>query len=367
MSDEATNAVNSGKKKVSKKLIIIIASVAAALVAVAAVVFFVVLPMTKKADKADQFGWYHDYDTAKKVAVRQDKSILLFVSMAGEDEHSAELRDKVFNTKEFKTGVSKDFVPVNLDFSQESYKKTVAPEGATDKEQKAADTYAAKLKKDMSIASMYNVQMTPAVYVATKDGYFVSFIEYDASVDTPDAYVKMLAGKSADIKKVNDLAAAAKKGSGADRVKAIDALYEATENNYRQLLVETFRQVPELDKKNETGLVSKYVLATANADAMKLYGSGDYAGAAKTFADAGAGGKLANSDKQQAYYTAGYLLGSTGSTDYDTIIAYLQASYDADPQSEHAANIKQTLEYVKSMAPAAKAQAEKDKATEEKK
>jgi thioredoxin-related protein len=363
MSDEvskSTGTVVNSKKRTSKKVIIALSVTAAVLVAAVAVVFLVVKPFGGKRDKPDEFGWYHDYDEAKKVAVRRNMPILLFISMTGEDDDSAALKEKVFNTKEFKDSVAGDFVPVNLDFSQTSYKKTVASEGATDKEQKAADAHAAKLKKDMQVATMYNVQMTPAVYLATKDGYYVSFIAYDKTIDTPAAYTQMLEGRTADIKKISDMADAAKKGSGVEKVKAIDALYEATDNNYRPLLSDMYREVPELDKKNESGLVSKYVLATANSDAIRLYSDGDYAGAAKVFAAAGASGKLDKNDVQQAYYTAGYLLGSTGSQDYATITTYLQASYDAEPESEHAAAIKQTLDYVKSMASAADTGAKPD-------
>jgi thioredoxin-related protein len=369
MSDEvskSTETVANSKKRTSKKAVIALSVTAAVLVAAVAVVFLVVKPFGGKRAKPDEFGWYHDYDEAKRIAAKQNMPILLFVSMTGEDDDSATLKEKVFNTTEFKDAVADAFVPVNLDFTQAAYKKTVASEGATDKEQKAADAYAAKLKKDMQVATMFNVQMTPAVYLVTKDGYYVSFIAYDKTIDTPAAYTQMLEDRTADVKKVNDMADAVKNSSGVEKVKAIDALYEATDNKYRLFLEDMYRKVPELDKKNESGLVSKYVLATANSDAVRLFGEGDYAGAAKVFGDAGAGGRLDKNDVQQAYYTAGYLLGSTGSHDYAAITAYLQASYDADPESEHAGDIMRTLDNVKAMASAeaAAAQAQSDTAPE---
>lgn len=365
MSDETTQIPESTpenkkstKIKVSKKLIITIASIAAGIIAAAAVVVFVVLPLTKNSAKTDEFGWYHDYDAAKKLASKENKSVLLLVSETGEDEDSKTLKDSILNTKEFTAAAKKDFVLVNIDVTQAEYQKTVAPENATEKEQKTADANAAKFKRNMQILSQYRTQMTPVVYIATKDGYFVSYIVYDSSITTPDAYLKMLATKNEDIKKVNDLAAAAGKGSGIEKVKAIDTLYEATDENYRDFLVDVYREVPDLDKKNESGLVSKYVLATANSDAVRLYTEGDYPGAAKIFADAAAGGKLSKDDAQQSYYTAGYLLGSVGSQDYATIIEYLQKAYDANPESEHAAAIKQAIDYVKSTAPSSDAKTE---------
>ncbi|MFA6856504.1 MAG: thioredoxin family protein [Treponema sp.] len=360
MSDETTqmpentpeNKKNT-KNKVSKKIIIITASIGAAVIAVAAAVVFVVLPLTKNSVKADEFGWYHNYDAAKKLARQENKSILLLVSETGEDKDSRTLKDTILNTKEFTAAARKNFVLVNIDVTQAAYQKTVAAQNATEKEQKTADDNAAEFKRNMQILSLYRTQMTPAVYVSTKDGYFVSYIVYDASVATPAAYLKVLADKTEDIKKVNALAAATEKNSGIEKVKAIDALYEATDQNYRDFLVDIYREIPDLDKKNESGLVSKYVLATANSDAIELYSKGDYPGAAKIFADAATGGKLNKDDTQQSYYTAGYLLGSVGSQDYTTIIAYLQAAYDADPESEHASSIQQTIDYVKNMETAA--------------
>jgi len=362
MSDETTEttpeSVKTGKKKVSRRLIITIASIAAGVIAAVAAVIFIALPLAKNSVKTDEYGWYHDYDAAKKIASKKNKSILLLVSETGEDEYSKTLRDTILNTKEFTGAAKKDFILVNIDVTQSEYQKTVAHENATDKEQKAAEASAEKFKRNMQLLSQYRTQMTPSVYIATKDGYFVSYIVYDSSITTPSAYLKMLGEKAEGIKKINTLAAAAKKSSGISKVKAIDTLYEATDENYRDFLVDMYREIPDLDKKNETGLVSKYVLATANSDAIGLYSKGDYPGAAKIFADAAAGGKLNKNDTQQSYYTAGYLLGSTGSHDYPAMITYLQAAYDAAPESEHAASIQQAIDYVKSMASAADKKAE---------
>ena len=356
MSDETSQKekdTKSTKAKVSKKMIIIISAAAAAVVAVAAAVVFLVLPMIKNSVKADEFGWYHDYAAAVKIAEKSGKSVLLLASETGEDKDSKALKDTILNTKAFTSAAKKDFVLVNIDVTQAEYQKTVAAENATEKEQKAAEEKAGKFKENMDVLSRYRTQVTPSVYIATKDGYFVSYIVYDSSITTPDAYLKMLAGKTEDIKKVNDLSEKVRKSTGIDKVKAIDALYESTDQNYRDFLVGLYREIPELDKKNETGLVSKYVLATANSDAIALYSKGDYPGAAKVFADAAAGGKLDKADVQQSYYTAGYLLGSVGSQDYKSMLTYLQAAFDADPQSEHAPSIQKAIDYVKTMEAAA--------------
>jgi thioredoxin-related protein len=339
----------------------------ASAVAAALIALSMIFTACGKKATVDQYGWYHDFDDAKKVAKKQSKNILLLISMDGDDDGSKTLKKDIFDTNDFRKNVSKDFVLVNLDFSKEASEEAKAPANATDKEQKSAEKKAALLKKNMKVASMYNVQTTPAVFIVTKDGYYIAAIEYDSTVNTAAAYIKVLTGKAADIKTVTDLVKTVHKTSGIEEVKAIDKLFEATRPEYQLLLADLCRSVPELDKKNESGLVGKYVMAAAYADASGLFRDGNYVGASKIFSDAAVNKYLKAEDKMQAYYTAAYLLGSSGSTDYPKMLELLQKSYDAAPdkESDNAKQVKNTLEMVKKLAekavPSTEAPAEKGK------
>lgn len=300
-----------------------------------------------KAAKADEYGWYHDFDAAQNIAKRQNKNLFLLISRSGDDEDSADAKLKIFNTKEFIANVSKDFVPVNLSFTQADYQNTIAAEGATAKEQKAADKRAEQLKKDELIVNRYIIRVTPAIVLLTKEGYAICTIPYDRDITTPEAYAAVLAGKQENVKKFNDLAAAVKKGSSKEKVAAIDALYEATEEQFRLNLYDLYKQVPDLDKKNETGLLNKYIIQSAMGKSYYLIEDRDVINAAKVFADTGADERLTLEERQQMYYSAGYVLMQTSNSDYELIIGYLQSAYDVNPNGDLAPTIKQIIESVK--------------------
>ena len=82
--------------------------------ALAIAVFFIGCSASTKAGKN---GWYVDYDEAKKAAQKKNKNLLIFFSVVDNDEESRTLKEKVFDTKEFVSALSKRFILVNLDFS----------------------------------------------------------------------------------------------------------------------------------------------------------------------------------------------------------------------------------------------------------
>ena len=274
---------------------------------------------------------------------------MLFISADDGDTLSKKMKSDVFFTKEFKKSVAKDFILCNLDFSQSEYAKGQVDEKASDKEKQTAKKASDQFNRNVNIATTYNVQETPAVFILTKEGYVISLVKNDTAVTTPDDYRKLLDTEKDNILKTTTMVKATATGENLDKVKAIDTLYEATDNNYRYALSDLIRQIPALDANNESGLVGKYVLATANSDAMDAYMKKDTDGSINAFVKAAESGKVDKEQKQQAYYMAGYLLGSSGSQDYDKMISYFQASYDADPDSSYAPRISQMVMMVKSM------------------
>ena len=82
--------------------------------AAAIAVFFTGCSASAKAGKN---GWYIDYDEAKKAAQKKNKNLLIFFSVVDNDGESRALKEKVFDTKEFVSALSKRFILVNLDFS----------------------------------------------------------------------------------------------------------------------------------------------------------------------------------------------------------------------------------------------------------
>ena len=77
--------------------------------------------------------------------------------------------------------------------------------------------------------------------------------------------------------------------------------------------------------------------------------SGDLLGATKSYVDICSNPNLEADYKQQAYYMAAYIMSMSGSSDYATILDYLNLSIKANPESESVDSINQVIEYLKSM------------------
>jgi len=307
--------------------------------------------------KADEHGWYHDYDAAKAVANKQKKDIILFVSSFDSDEKSSKLNKDVFQTDEFKNSLAKQYVCINMDFSQSEYAKSQVGPEATEKEKKAAKSVEDKFNKDMKTVAGYSMETSPAVFLTTKEGYLISRLAIDDTVAKTADFAKLITDQKDQSKKINDLVAAVAAASNLEKAKAIDALYEASEPESRYLLAGLISEFITLDKENKTGLAGKYILADANVKAQNAFMDKKYDDVVKAFVDASNSPSLSADEKQQALYTAAYTMATTGSTDYDKIGEYFQQSFDANPQSQYAPQIAQMVEMVKSMKASAAAKA----------
>ena len=73
---------------------------------------------------------------------------------------------------------------------------------------------------------------------------------------------------TSELDRFNKLVAQTKKGSALEKVEAIDGIFMATDQTYRTFLLPLVQTAIKLDKTNETGLVGKFILAQAQAQAM---------------------------------------------------------------------------------------------------
>ena len=285
-------------------------------------------------------GWYIDYDEAKKAAQKKNKNLLILFSVDDNDEESRTLKEKVFDTKKFVSALSKRFILVNLDFSASL---SGDDEEQSEKQKKEAEERQRKIDYMGYVASLYNVDSIPSVFLATKEGYCAAKVETSDEDLTPEAYIKLIESKTADLDTINTLVDAVRAASGVEKARAIDALSEATDDTRRLLLADLFRTIPSLDPNDETGLVGKYLLLTAVFDASTFYMRRDFDSAIQALISAAEDKRLDGRDRQHAYYYAGELLTTTGSTDYKAVFDYFQKAYDADPESEYAPRIAEML------------------------
>lgn len=304
--------------------------------------------------------WKTDYEAAKETATKQKKNIFIFFSGDDWDEKSEAFKKNVTETKEFVNAMKKQYVLVNLDFSQKEYSATdIDQTTASEEDKKKADDIKAKYDTNSAIASKFNVNSYPAMYITSAQGYVIASIPFDEKITKPADYVAQIAKSKETIDKFNTLLSAVDAAKGIDRVKAIDNLYEASDENFRSPLEPLMREIPTLDTENTTGLVGKYEMQIAYADAVAKAREKDAAGAAQVFVDACTNGHLDPSQKQEAYYTAAYVLATSGGDEYDKMIDLLNKAYECDPTNEHASEITQTIQAVKQMKVSAASQATK--------
>lgn len=295
--------------------------------------------------KSNDYGLYQDINTAKEAAQKNKQDILVVITMEGDDEASTDFVATVLKTEDFKKNISSKYSVVHMDFSQASYEKTVVnPEDSKDA-QKASEDYATLMQNNAKYASLMNIQSTPAMMLLTKEVYVITDLEYSEDIKTAADVETLLSSKQSEIEDIHAKVEATKKGSNIEKVQAIDALYDATDPMYQPFLKDLVKDVVSMDKNNESGVLSKYLLAKADSDAADFYLTGDAANASKAYADVCENPHLTPAHKQQAYYLAAYLLSMTGSTDFDTILGYLQKSIEADPESEQVENIKNVIKY----------------------
>lgn len=307
--------------------------------------------LTSCGNKAlkDDCGCFVNYEDAVSFAKKKKLPLLVFFTSEGDDDSSIQLVSDILKDASFSEDVAKKYSVLHIDFSQNAYQKTIAPDNATSKDQELANAYTTIMQNNYQLAMLFNVDSTPAVFLCTKDGYVVTPVITDDYFVNVSEFNQALEECAPKLESFNNMVAQTKKGSALDKVEAIDALYMATDASYRTFLIELVSSVPKIDKKNETGLCSKYIVAAAEAEALSAYSQGDVETAVRKYLEAADNNFVKPEDKQECFYTAAYLVASSGSEDYKGILSYLQTAYDIAPESSKAKAINEAIEYFKTI------------------
>lgn len=293
----------------------------------------------------DDCGCFLNMDDATEYAQKNNQDILVLITSDGDDSISSLFIDDIVKSNEFQNEIAKKYSVFHFDFSQKSYEKTVVSETASSEEKKKAELYADLMQTGYQFACLLDCQYTPSIYLLTKECYVISEIEYEEEILEYDTLKELLASYDEKAEKLHKMIKATEKGSNQERVLAIDALYNSTEERHRPLLLELVKNIPNLDSKNETGLYSKYLVLAAESKAIELFTQGDVAGAVQTYISACDDKLIQPEQKQECYYMAAYLLSSNGCDDYALLTSYLELAYSACPDSVNAEGIKNALSY----------------------
>lgn len=293
----------------------------------------------------DNYDCFVNYDDALSYAKKKNLPLLVIFSSQGDDEESSQFVSGVLKDSAFKDTIAKKYAVFHADFSSDTYQKTVVSDNATEAEQELANTYTTVLQNDYQLAMLFAIEQMPSVFLCTKEGYVVTPVYMDYSIQNLSNFTSALEDCNAEFELFSDMVVQTKKGSAQDRVEAIDGLYLITSPSYKSFLLDLVKSVPELDKNNETGLCGKYIVAAAEAEALTAYSQGDVETAVKTYLQAADNEYVKGEDKQECFYTVAYLVAYSGSEDYEGILSYLQTAYDLAPASAKAPAIKEAINY----------------------
>lgn len=283
----------------------------------------------------NEFGWYQDFDAAQKVALKENKNIIVLYTSDDTDGVSPELKSSLFHTQEFKETFDEKFVFCDLDLSRELFRKAMPDKEKASKEDlKNAKHFRKILDARMKFRTDYSINNTPVVMFLTKQGYPIvkqtyvpvqSVQEFKTSVEEFDERTQL----------INDLVANVDSAKGVEKVKAIEDLCQIIKSDSQFLLTPLFKQVEKLDPKNETGLVGRYILKVATSESLDAAKERKLDKVAEPYLKAAKNKKLSPQEKQQAYYAAAYVLASNTPEPEITvkIISILKKAIEVDPES----------------------------------
>ncbi|MBP5329070.1 MAG: thioredoxin family protein [Spirochaetaceae bacterium] len=318
------NTVSAEKKAKGKKgILIAVISVLAAAVIGCGIWFLVTNATASKS-------WINDFEAAKTAAEKGKKSImLLFSGDEWDDNTSKNLKESVFYTDAFIKKAGKRFVLVNLDIPLDE-------DGVSEEE----------LEKLYVLAATYALERTPTLVLLDKDGASYGTITDTQVMATTDELFKAVDLIESNKKKIASLTKKIAVSKGIQKVKYIDEMFEATDVNGRESMIDYIREIPELDPSNKTGVLGKYMLFLAYFDVASHLQNNQPQEAVNCFLNLTKIETLTAEEKQQAYYMAAYLSAYTGQGSKELILDYLKKAIDMAPDSEVSESIRQTYNYI---------------------
>ena len=271
----------------------------------------------------DDYGIYSDFDTAMGAAKKSGKKILLFFTKVEDGGLNEAIVNDVLHSSGYAETFGGEFETCQIDYSRERFSK------------KSESFDEARNERDMKVAVIYGAETTPAVLVLTNKGYVIANITYLPAKNVKE-FSDIIETDRGTITEMEDFLAELDASKGLDRVRKIDELYEGTKANYRYQLRALSDEVIKLDKKNESGLVGKHLLARASTKAMECYLRREPDKAVECYLEPLKSKFLNVEEKQRSYFAAAYITGNASPSveNSEKIINYLTMARDLDPASQ---------------------------------
>ena len=305
------------KKLTSKSSLILIITVFAVVLCAAIVIVI--------NGYRNQVKWYFDYETAREQAFRTQKDVLLVFEGSSWDEVSNQLKADILDKDSFLKAIGKNYVPCRLDIPLD--------DGET--------TFSEQQEKNLEIYQIFAIPEVPTILVLTANNQIYDTIPYTTGT-TYDAVIQSIASTTDKGKYITVLNDKLNRTSGIEKVAVIDELISNTPQDYIFQFYNLISTVPDLDPKNESGLVGKYTLILTHVASLEKLFNGDAEGAAKVYAEVAENPLFKPEEKLEAYYKAATMC-YYGELN-DLLKEYLTKAIEADPESENASILRTTLQ-----------------------
>lgn len=296
--------------------------------------------------KVDANGWYTDFSEAQKAAKSKNKYILLFVNSMYDDESTSDGVKLLTQTSEFTKAVAEDFVCVHFDFNSISSVMGKSLDGLTGKEQKALEKEQGAIKAQLAVADRYAVRDTPCAVVVSKEGFYITQINFDYLDTSVSGYKGCLYLEIGTIQDFEENLKKARKGTVEDRMAAYDEIFGSVEEMVQPAMVSLWREAMNLDKNNVSGSVGKFIMTCASVDAFEKINVRKFDEGVEVFKKYSEDSRLTGVEKQTLLFYAAQVLISSGNSDYDKVVSILQSAFDADPESQYAETLKKYISEV---------------------
>lgn len=282
----------------------------------------------------DEFGIFHDLAETISAAEKSGKKILLVFTKLDSGEFNETLVNQVLHAQDYQEKMGAEFETCHIDFSKEdfSFEEDSATENGSHKT--SAKKSKAQIERDMNTTVIYGVETPPTVMILSPQGYVISSITYLSCITVPE-FSNIIEVEREKIDAMEKMVSAVKRAEGMEKISAIDLLYENTHANYRYQLRELCDEVIRTDKKNESGLVGKYLLARAATEAMDCYLERKPEKAAECYTKYASSQFLSVEEKQRCYYAAAYITGNERPSVEvsEKILGYLNSLVELGPET----------------------------------
>nr|QGT51527.1 lipoprotein [uncultured Spirochaetaceae bacterium] len=306
-----------------------------------AIFFAMVLAGCSKNSTKDEFGIFHDLDETISAAEKSDKKILLVFTKLDSGGFNETLVNQVLHAQDYQEKLGAEFETCQIDFSKEDFSSEKNSRSGNSSRKKSAKKTKAQIERNMRATVIYGVETPPTVMILSPQGYVISSITYLSCINVTE-FSNIVEVEREKIDAMEKLVSAVKSANGQEKISAIDLLYENTHTNYRYQLRELCDEVVRLDKKNESGLVGKYLLARAATEAMDCYLERKPEKAAECYTKYVSSQFLSVEQKQQCYYAAAYITGNERPSVEvsEKILGYLNSLVELDSQTPLAKQAK---------------------------